>query len=68
MAEATQQEVREHMETYTAFNKLVLFMILWIVLLLSSMALGLVAGIGLLATIMGVGGTIVLLVAFAVMG
>ena len=57
MAEATQQEVREHMETYTAFNKLVLFMILWIVLLLSSMALGLVAGIGLLATIMGVGGT-----------
>jgi hypothetical protein len=68
MAEATQQEVREHMETYTAFNKLVLFMILWIVLLLSSMALGLVAGVGLLATIMGVGGTIVLLVAFAVMG
>ena len=68
MAEATQQEVREHMETYTAFNKLVLFMILWIVLLLSSMALGLVAGIGLLATIMGVGGTLVLLVAFAVMG
>ena len=41
---------------------------LWIVLLLSSMALGLVAGVGLLATIMGVGGTIVLLVAFAVMG
>ena len=68
MAEATQQEVPEHIETYTAFNKLVLFMILWIVLLLSSMALGLVAGVGLLATIMGVGGTIVLLVAFAVMG
>jgi len=68
MAEATQQEVREHMETYTAFNKLVLFMILWIVLLLSSMALGLVAGVGLLATIMGVGGTLALLVAFAVMG
>jgi len=68
MAEATQQEVREHMETYTAFNKLVLFMILWLVLLLSSMALGLIAGVGLLATIMGVGGTIVLLVAFAVMG
>ncbi len=68
MAEATQQEVREHMETYTAFNKLVLFMILWIVLLLSSMALGLVAGVGLIATIMGVGGTIALLVGFAVMG
>ncbi len=67
MAEATPQEVREHMETYTAFNKLVLFVILWVVLLLASMALGLVAGVGLLATLMGIGGTIALLVAFAVM-
>lgn len=67
MAEATPQEVREHMETYTAFNKLVLFVILWVVLLLASMALGLVAGVGLLATLMGVGGTLALLVAFAVM-
>ena len=68
MAEATQQEIREHMETYNAFNKLVLFVILWVVLLLASMALGLVAGVGLLATLMGVGGTIALIVAFAVMG
>jgi len=67
MAEATPQEVREHMETYTAFNKLVLFVILWVVLLLASMALGLVAGVGLLATLMGIGGTLALLVAFAVM-
>lgn len=67
MAEATPQEVREHMETYNAFNKLVLFVILWVVLLLASMALGLVAGVGLLATLMGVGGTLALLVAFAVM-
>lgn len=67
MAEATPQEVREHMETYNAFNKLVLFVILWVVLLLASMALGLVAGVGLLATLMGIGGTIALLVAFAVM-
>ena len=68
MADAQQEDFSDHLSTYNAFNKLVLFMILWIVLLLSSMALGLVAGIGLLATIMGVGGTIVLLVAFAVMG
>jgi hypothetical protein len=68
MAEATQEELRAHMDTYTAFNKLVLFVILWVILLLSSMALGLVAHVGLLALLMGLGGTLVLLVGFAVLG
>jgi len=68
MAEATQDEIRAHMDTYTAFNKLVLFVVLWVILLVSSMALGLVAHIGLLALLMGVGGTIALLVGFAVLG
>jgi hypothetical protein len=68
MADATQEEIRAHMDTYSAFNKLVLFTILWVILLLSSMALGLVAHIGILSLLMGVGGTIVLLVGFAVMG
>ena len=68
MAEATTQELREHMETYTAFSKLVLFVILWLVLLLSCMALGLVAGVHLLAVLAGVGGTVALIVAFAVFG
>jgi len=68
MAEATQQEVREHMETYTAFNKLVLFTILWVVLLLCSMALGLVGGAGLLALLLGIGGTFALLIGFAISG
>ena len=68
MAEARQEEIRAHMDTYTAFNKLVLFVILWVILLVSSMALGLVAHIGLLALLMGVGGTIALLVGFAVLG
>jgi hypothetical protein len=68
MADATQEEIRAHMDTYTAFNKFVLFGILWIILLLSSMALGLIAHIGILSLLMGVGGTIVLLVAFAVLG
>lgn len=67
MADATQEEIRAHMDTYTAFNKLVLFTILWVILLLGSMALGLVAHVGLLALLMGVGGTIVLLIGFAVM-
>ena len=37
MAEV-QDDYRAHMETYTSFNKLVLFTILWIVLLLTCMA------------------------------
>jgi hypothetical protein len=67
MADATQEEIRAHMDTYTSFNKLVLFTILWVILLLSSMALGLVAHIGILSLLLGVGGTIVLLIGFAVL-
>ncbi len=69
MAEGTNtSEYRAHLETYTSFSKLVLFMILWLVLLLSCMALGLVGGVHLLSLLAGIGGTIVLLVAFAVLG
>ena len=60
-------DFRAHAETFAAFNKLVLFMILWLILLLSCMALGLVGGAGLLATLGGIGGTVVLLIAFAIM-
>ena len=68
MAEASNAEYRAHLETYTSFNKLVLFVILWVILLLCSMALGLVAHVGFLSVVLGVGGTIALLVAFAVLG
>ena len=67
MADATQEEIRAHMDTYSAFNKLVLFTILWVILLLSSMALGLVAHVGIISLLLGVGGTIVLLIGFAVL-
>ena len=67
MAEASNAEYRAHLDTYTSFNKLVMFTILWVLLLLSSMALGLVAHVGFLSVVLGVGGTIVLLVAFAMM-
>jgi len=67
MAEASNSEYRAHLATYTAFNKLVLFMILWLVLLLSCMAMGLVGGAGVFSLLLGIGGTIALLVAFAVM-
>ena len=66
MAEASQDEYRAHLATYTAFNKLVLFMILWIVLLLACMALGLVGGSGLIALVLGLGGTVALLIGFTI--
>ena len=67
MAEV-QDDYRAHQETYTSFNKLVLFTILWIVLLLVSMALGLVGHQSIFALLLGIGGTVALLVSFAVLG
>jgi Na+/proline symporter len=55
-------------QTYQSFNKLVLFAILFIVLLLSCMALGLVGGQSIFALLFGIGGTVALLIAFAVLG
>ncbi len=66
MADASQDEYRAHLATYTAFNRLVLFMILWIVLLLACMALGLVGSSGLIALVLGIGGTVALLIGFAI--
>jgi hypothetical protein len=68
MAEAAQDEYRAHLDTYTSFSKLVTFMILWIVLLLSSMALGLIAHVSIIALLLGVGGTLALIIGFAVFG
>lgn len=66
MAEV-QDDYHAHMATYTAFNKLVTFSILWIVLLLACMALGLVGNLPVFALLLGIGGTVALLVAFAVL-
>ncbi len=66
MAEA-QDDYPAHLATYTSFNKLVTFTILWIILLLVSMAVGLVGHMSLLAVVMGVGGSIALLIAFAIL-
>jgi hypothetical protein len=62
-----QDDYRAHVATYTSFSKLVLFAILWIVLILACMALGLVGHVPVLATLGGIGGTIALIVAFAVL-
>jgi hypothetical protein len=62
-----QDDLPAHAQTYQSFNKLVLFAILFIVLLLSCMALGLVGGQSIFALLVGVGGTVALLIAFAVL-
>ena len=66
MADA-QDDLPAHLKTYESFNKLVLFTILFIVLLLACMALGLVGSAPLFALVVGIGGTVALLVAFAVL-
>lgn len=66
MAEA-QDDFPAHLATYTSFNKLVTFGILWIVLLLVSMALGLVGHLTLLALVLGIGGSVALLIGFAIL-
>ncbi|MGZ3340627.1 MAG: aa3-type cytochrome c oxidase subunit IV [Reyranella sp.] len=63
-----QDDLPAHVQTYQAFNKLVLFAILFVVLLLSCMALGLVGGQSIFALLVGIGGAIALLIAFAVVG
>jgi Bacterial aa3 type cytochrome c oxidase subunit IV len=65
MADA-QDDYPAHIDTYNSFNKLVLFTILFVVLLLACMALGLVGGTPIFALLLGIGGTVALLVAFAV--
>jgi len=60
------EELRFHEETFHSFNKLVLFAILHIVLVLSCLALAFLGHTPVLATLIGVGGTAALLAAFAI--
>ena len=67
MADVRDDDLPAHQQTYHSFSKLVLFVVLFIVLLLACMALGLVGNSGVFALLLGVGGTLALLVAFAVL-
>lgn len=60
------QELRSHQQTFHAFGKLVLFAILHIGLVLSCLALAFLGNVPVLATLIGIGGTVALLVIFAV--
>ena len=60
------QDLRAHQETFHRFNKLVLFSILHIALVLGCLALAFLGNVPLLATLIGVGGTVALLAVFAI--
>ena len=62
------QELREHQETFHSFSKLVLFAVLHITLILVCMALAFVGHIPVIAVLLGLGGTLALLVGFAISG
>ncbi len=66
--ETSAQELRDHRETYEGFSRLVLFAVLHITLVLVCMALAFLGHIPVLAVLLGLGGTLALLVAFAVTG
>ena len=65
MADA-QDDLPAHEQTYQAFNKLVLFSSCSSCCCSSCMGLGLVGSQHIFALLLGIGGTIALLVAFAV--
>jgi Bacterial aa3 type cytochrome c oxidase subunit IV len=60
------QELRQHEQTFHSFSKLVLFAILHIIVVLSCLALAFLGNAPLMAIVLGVGGTVVLLAAFAI--
>lgn len=65
-SEVPAQELREHQETFHSFSKLVLFAVLHIMLILVCMALAFLGHIPVLAVLLGLVGTLALLVGFAI--
>lgn len=65
-AQLATKELRDHEQTFHSFSKLVLFAILHIILVLSCLALAFPGNSPLIAVILGVGGTAMLLAAFAI--
>lgn len=61
-----QADLPAHQQTYSAFNKVLLFAILHIMLMLVCLALAFLGHVPILAIMLGVGGTVALIAAFAV--
>ena len=61
-------DLRDHRRTFVSFERLVLFVIMHVLLTLVCLALAFLAHIPVIALILGVGGTIALIAAFAIQG
>jgi len=61
-------EVRAHRRTFISFERLVLFAAMHVALVLASLALAFLGHIPVLATLLGIGGTVALIAAFAIAG
>jgi hypothetical protein len=66
--ETTDAEVRAHRRTFVAFERLVLFATMHIALVLACLALAFLGHIPVIAALLGIGGTIALIAAFAIAG
>ena len=62
----TDQDLPAHLQTFHGFSKLILFAILHIALVLGCLALAFLGNAPVIATLLGVGGTVVLLAVFAI--
>lgn len=60
------QELREHRRSFMTFERIVLFAIMHVALVLSCLALAFLGDVPLIAFLIGVGGTLALIAAFAV--
>jgi len=64
----TNPEVRMHRRTFITFERLILFAVMHVALVLSSLALAFLGHIPVIAVLLGVGGTVALIAAFAIAG
>jgi hypothetical protein len=66
--ETANAEVRAHRRTFVSFERLVLFAVMHVALVLACLALAFLGHIPVLAVLLGVGGTVALIAGFAIAG
>lgn len=66
--DTTNAELRAHRRTFITFERLVLFAAMHVALTLSCLALAFLAHIPVIAVLLGIGGTVALITAFAITG
>ena len=64
----TNTEVRAHRRSFVSFERLVLFAVMHVALVLACLALAFLGHIPVIAVLLGLGGTVALIAAFAIAG